>query len=492
MTRAILSLLLLFAIAWPASAHPFPNLRCDRTVHVRISAVFAVVKYTVECNAMTMMIDGNTFLTASDTANVKSIRSDYVPVYAKKKATYLADELIASLDEKELKFRLDKPVEIEFEGDNHIRLRYQFRADISPRPGVRSQFRFEDLNYDGQPGKIALTCDTETGLTVHDLEEPGGLRGKSQLDLKPGEERKLRTVSAIIEVLAAAKPVVIEAPVTIGEPVIVSGEKPGLVADLLDRGLTALFDSTSGVGVLLLAAFVFGMGHAFTPGHGKTLVAAYLVGERGTMRHALVLGITTTLAHTGSVIGVACILWWCYRDGVPETAQGWLQFAGGMLILLAGMWLLSRRIRGKADHVHFGAGHHHHGPDCGHTHDPDPSPKSFGWLRVVLLGLGGGLIPCWDAVMLLFVAISADRLAFAVPLLIAFSLGLAVVLVALGVGVVLAHRVGATKFAERRWFQLLPVFSAALLMVMGLWLAREGVQRLVAGATESDTPALKG
>ena len=65
-------------------------------------------------------------------------------------------------------------------------------------------------------------------------------------------------------------------------------------------------------------------------------------------------------------------------------------------------------------------------------------------------------------------------------------------LVALGVGVVLAHRAGATKFAERRWFQLLPVFSAALLMVMGLWLAREGVQRLVAGATERDTPARKG
>ena len=75
MTRAILSLLL-FAIAWPAMAHPFPNLRCDRTVHVRISAVGVVAKYTVECNAMTMMIDGNTFLKEIGRA---SCRKECVP-----------------------------------------------------------------------------------------------------------------------------------------------------------------------------------------------------------------------------------------------------------------------------------------------------------------------------------------------------------------------------------------------------------------------------
>src|SRR5207248_10099541 len=99
------------------------------------------------------------------------------------------------------------------------------------------------------------------------------------------------------------------------EPVVI-GERPSLAQALVDRGLTALFDSGYGVGVLLLAAAVFGMAHAFTPGHGKTLVAAYLVGEKGTVAHALTLGLSTTLAHTGSVIAVAVVLSRCYRGGV--------------------------------------------------------------------------------------------------------------------------------------------------------------------------------
>lgn len=102
------------------------------------------------------------------------------------------------------------------------------------------------------------------------------------------------------------------------------------------------------------------------------------------------------------------------------------------------------------------------------------------WMRVILLGLGGGIIPCWDAVMLLLVAIAAGKLALAVPLLVAFSLGLATVLVALGIAVVLATRYGANRFGETRWFRLLPVLSAGLLVVMGLWLCRDGMQRLIA------------
>jgi len=90
------------------------------------------------------------------------------------------------------------------------------------------------------------------------------------------------------------------------------------------------------------------------------------------------------------------------------------------------------------------------------------------------------MIPCWDAVMLLLVAISAGRLAFAVPLLLAFSVGLGAVLVGLGIGVVYAHRAGAGRFGERRWFRLLPVVSAGLLVAMGLWLCRDGMQRLIA------------
>jgi len=158
------------------------------------------------------------------------------------------------------------------------------------------------------------------------------------------------------------------------------------------------------------------------------------------------------------------VLWTLYRDAIPQTTQGWLQLCGGLFILIVGLWLLSQRLRGRADHVHL-------------FHD-QRERRNFGWGRVLLLGLGGGLIPCWDAVLLLLAAISVERLAFAIPMLIAFSLGLALVLVALGIGVVLAHRAGLSRYGDRGWFKSLPLVSAVALVLMGLYLAREGVQQL--------------
>ena len=215
---------------------------------------------------------------------------------------------------------------------------------------------------------------------------------------------------------------------------------PNLFADLARRGLPALFDSTFGVGVLLLAAFLFGAAHAFTPGHGKTLVAAYLVGERGTVKHAVILALATTIAHTGSVIAVAAILWGVYGNNVPGATQGTLQFIAGLLVIGVGLWLLMRRASGTGrslspvragiithhdhdhDHSHphdHGDGHHHH-----HGPPPESAKTTGGWLRIVLMGLGGGLVPCWDAVLLLVAASAMGRLGFAIPLLLAFSLGL--------------------------------------------------------------------
>ena len=267
---------------------------------------------------------------------------------------------------------------------------------------------------------------------------------------------------------------------------LTEGERPSLASDLFRRGLPALFDSTYGIGILLLAAFLFGSAHAFTPGHGKTLVAAYLVGERGTIGHAIILAVATTVAHTGSVIVVATVLWSTYGNDVPGSTQGILQFAGGLLVAGVGAWLLMRRVVGKADHFHLFGDHHHHGEGGHHHHHhpgsaavPAASNSTAGWTRLLLMGLGGGLIPCWDAVLLLLAATALNRVDFAIPLLFAFSAGLGAVLVLLGVGVVYAHKAGAMRFSESRWFKLLPMVSAALLLGIGLWLCREGIQTAV-------------
>src|SRR5262249_19119042 len=133
--------------------------------------------------------------------------------------------------------------------------------------------------------------------------------------------------------------------------------------------LLLLLDSQQGFFVLLVLAAFFGALHALTPGHGKTLVAAYLVGERGTVWHAILLGVVTTLTHTGAVLVLAAVLPWLFPQVVPEQIQRVLGLAGGLLIAGFGFWLLLRRLSGKADHIHIGGhGHHHHDHDHDHSH----------------------------------------------------------------------------------------------------------------------------
>jgi nickel/cobalt exporter len=197
------------------------------------------------------------------------------------------------------------------------------------------------------------------------------------------------------------------------------------------------------------------------------LVAAYLVGERGTAFHALVLGLVTTLTHTGTVLALAAALLFFFPRAVPADIQFGLGLVGGLLVAGMGAWLLLRRLSGGADHFHIGGGgHHHHHNEHNHTH----APHVPGWWGLIVLGVSGGIIPCWDAILMLGFAISAQRLWLGVPLLLAFSAGLAGVLIAIGIGVVYLKGFASSHWAESRAVQGLPIVSAVLVTCLGLWL----------------------
>lgn len=479
MLRTPLALIVLALLPGIGVAHPLPNTRYDRTVAVRLTPDSIVVKYTLEVSAFTIWLDGAKLFTPEEIAKLDKTSRGFNAAYGSKIAPEIARDLQGDTDGAALPFHVAK-IEVDFA--EHPRFRFEFRAEWPPG-GTKRKFAFHDRSFEDKPGLLALTLDVaelNSGVSIDDLIEPDPKwRTKPAIDLTPEQALLLRKASGIVtlpkEIVAAAAPASGPVEVTVAE-----GEKPSLFGDLLHRGLPALFDSGYGIGVLLLAAFLFGSAHAFTPGHGKTLVAAYLVGERGTVGHALILALATTVAHTGSVILVAAVLWGTYGNTVPGSAQGVLQFLGGLLVAGVGAWLLMRRITGKADHFHLFAGHHHHhhGEHDHHHHGPPPesAKTTAGWTRLLLMGLGGGLIPCWDAVLLLLAATALNRVGFAIPLLFAFSAGLGAVLVALGVGVVYAHKAGAARFSESRWFQILPMVSAALLLAIGLWLCREGIQ----------------
>jgi nickel/cobalt exporter len=225
-------------------------------------------------------------------------------------------------------------------------------------------------------------------------------------------------------------------------------------------------------GLLALAALLGGL-HALTPGHGKTLVAAYLVGSRGTPGQAVLLGGTTTITHTASVFVVGLLALLAGRGFAAGALTTALELGAGLLVLLLGARLLWRRgraaLRGEADPAH---GHSH---DCDHSHDHDHDhdhhhrhPGRAGLGGVIALGISGGLTPCPEALGVMLVAISLGRVWQGLGLIAAFSVGLAATIIALGLALVLASgRVRDLGLLDRAWVRLLPLGSAALITALG-------------------------
>jgi ABC-type nickel/cobalt efflux system permease component RcnA len=218
-----------------------------------------------------------------------------------------------------------------------------------------------------------------------------------------------------------------------------------------DGGFTKLFDdAAAGRGVLvllLLAAFGWGALHALSPGHGKAMVAAYLVGTRGTRRDAVALGATVTVTHTIGVFALGLVTLALSAYVLPEDLYPWLNLVSALLVLGVGAAVLRKRRR---DQRHE---HHHH-----HSHDHVTNKG------ILAMGASAGLIPCPSALVVLLGAIAQHQVGLGLVLITAFSLGLAATLTGLGILVVRAARVPLPPRAAA----LLPALSAGLIVLVGI------------------------
>jgi ABC-type nickel/cobalt efflux system permease component RcnA len=474
-SRGILGFTLLLLHYALASAHPLLEIQYDRTIAVRLAPDAALVTYTAEMNLLAMTIDGKNIVSPAD-VQAQNPDQAFIRAYAARKGVLIADGLLATVsgsgEKQRLQFQAVGQPEIHPEPGNTYRITFKFRAPWSLKLHSPYQFEFEDSNFEGQPGFVKLTIaekELRGVLSIRESTEPADLWGKPGAKLTAEQLKRRNCCDAEFTISGTVNS---NRNPPSEEPEPAPTPRPSAARAVWDRGLIALFDTDLGMAVVLMLSLVFGMGHAFTPGHGKTMVAAYLVGEKGTPWHAVVLGLTSTLAHTGSVILIAIVLYSVYGNTAPAEAQGWLSMAGGLLIFLVGLWLFLQRISGKADHVHLFSDHHH--PHSNSGESSNPTRPRFGWLRVILLGLGGGIIPCWDAVLLFLLAMAQGRIGFAIPVLLAFSTGLALVLMGLGLTVVWANRRGSARYGETRWFRYLPILSAAVLLVMGVFFIRDG------------------
>jgi ABC-type nickel/cobalt efflux system permease component RcnA len=241
--------------------------------------------------------------------------------------------------------------------------------------------------------------------------------------------------------------------------------------------------------VAMLIAATLGAFHAIEPGHGKTVVAAYLVGSRGTARHALVLGLVVTASHTAGVYLLGAVALYASRYVVPERLYPWLGVASGLTIAALGCVLLLRRWAAAAhphghDHGAHGSGDdgahphdHAHGHPHSHSHSHSHGHAEPVSLRALLaLGITGGMVPCPAALVVLLSAVALRRVGFGLLLIVAFSAGLAAVLVGIGLLMVYARRFMSRFHGDgpliTRW---LPLTSAAVITLSGVVIALQAL-----------------
>jgi ABC-type nickel/cobalt efflux system permease component RcnA len=249
-----------------------------------------------------------------------------------------------------------------------------------------------------------------------------------------------------------------------GPPELTRGpslQAPDRIADSGFAGLVARRHLSALVLLVSLGAALFwGAAHALSPGHGKTIVTAYLVGRRGTPAHAALLGLIVTATHTAGVFALGLVTLALSAFIVPEQLYPWLNLVSGLLVVGIGASVLLARVRHRRAHAH-GHGHHHD-----HTHGHGET--GHGLRSLVAVGVSGGLLPCPSALVVLLAAISLHRVAFGLLLIVSFSLGLALAVTAVGLVAVLARSAFARVSFDGRLVRLLPAASALVIVVAGV------------------------
>jgi nickel/cobalt transporter (NicO) family protein len=331
-----------------------------------------------------------------------------------------------------------------------------------PRLAGKSAVSYRDENYAGRIGWREIVVHSARGARVLSSSAPATSISAELLAYpKNLLQSPLDVASARTQIEPGSSPGV--APTLLPRRVL---EQRVAVRAVADGGFASLIArdrlSVGFVLLSLLVAMFWGAAHALSPGHGKSIVAAYLVGSRGTPRHAVVLGLTVTVTHTIGVFTLGLITLSLSAFVVPDHLYPWLNLVSALLIVGVGLSVLRWRIREWRKRGLAHAHHHNHAHEHGHDH-------ALSTRRLLGIGISGGIVPCPTALVVLLAAISLHRVGYGLVLILAFSVGLAAAMTAIGILAVSAKRVFSRVDFEGRLVRLLPAVSA--LVVLGLGLA---------------------
>ena len=416
------------AIPAAASAHPLGNFTSNHFARFEVAGGHLYVRYVL------------------DLAEIPTYQARQRGVDAGVYALRVADGLRVTLDGRPVTLR---PVAHALAFPPGVGGLRTMRLEVILRgPAVvdRSQLRVHDTNDVGRIGWREIVVGAATRSVSNELHAYPKSLLQSPLDV----------TAASATVAPTGDPV----------PQLTRGralEAPDRVAD---SGFTRLISERRLSPLVILAALAaalfWGAAHALSPGHGKTIVAAYLVGRRGSVRDAAALGLIVTVTHTIGVFALGLVTLLLSQWIVPDRLYPWLNLVAGISVVAIGLAVLRARAR---DWLHARA--HAHGHHHDHHHHDHPEPG--GGLRgLVAVGVSGGILPCPSALVVLLAAISLHRVAFGLVLIVAFSLGLALSITTIGLAAVLAKRAFARRSFDGLLLRALPAASAAVILAAGI------------------------
>jgi len=454
------------ALALPAvaAAHPLGNFTVNRYAALRVEAGMLSVRYVVDMAEIPAYQE----IAALDRNRNGALDPDERDAYLGREPGELARNLALTVDGTVVTL-VPRAQSLELPagagGLPTLRLEVFLTAPLPEHPGA---LEFRDRNFAGRAGWREVVADAGEGLALADSSVPRVDRSQA-LRAYPADllqsppqvsEARFRVTTGSAAPLAPATPA----------GALVGAKRFG------DR-MTELIDTTEPLGpglvlTSLLVAALLGALHALGPGHGKTIVGAYLIGTRGTARHALFLGLVVTATHTLGVYLLGFATWGASAWVVPERLFPWISALSGLLVIGIGASLVRSRLEAAlGEHADP---HHHHDHDHGHSHLP---PDVLGWRGLLALGVSGGLLPCPSALVVMLAAISLGRIGFGLVLIVAFSAGLAGVLGAIGLVFVYARSWFARLPVDGRFARYLPVASALVISVAGLLIVANALSR---------------
>jgi len=531
---------MIICIIATANAHPLGNFTINHFARIEPQTDRIVVHYVID------MAEIPAFQELQKINRDAAPSSDELAAYARQLAPQLAANLLLTVDGESLPLSVLESRALTLAGAGGLptlRMECDLQASRTSRAaGIAHRLRFEDANFRERLGWREIAVMPVAGILVFD----STAFGNSVTD----------ALKVYPEDLLAAPLNERDAEFSFTDGVVPAGASPLMRRDgqratpARDRlaELIAVPELTPLVALVgLLIAIALGALHAMSPGHGKTVVGAYLVGSRGTARHAAFLGLTVTITHTAGVFALGLVTLFASHYVLPEKLFPILSLVSGLIVVVIGGSLFIRRLRlalrdknyknrlghdhshdeghpheqlpaalhhhdhsderiviaqaASIDHIHD---QHHHAPhshddlrgheghDDRHTHSHGGLVHSHGgvehthlppgtdgspvtWRSLLALGISGGLLPCPSALVVLLSAISLHRVGYGLLLVIAFSLGLAGTLTAVGLVFVYARKLIKRPLRSSRLIQVLPVVSALVICCAGLAICYEAL-----------------